>query len=159
MKRLYITLLIAIILVNFHSCNVVKNKTSNSSRGIIENSRIDIYSLSITKNELDKIGNVKIDTLDIYLIYILPDIKIWYDTNAERTDQICAYNNYSGKFRNAIGINDSISELAKIGKFYFQEDEEIYQLSSIKGISFNVPEQDLDLQKDKHTIDYICIYR
>jgi hypothetical protein len=159
--RLFALLFILILCLSCANRNIKynQNKIINSDSEIVEYNRIGEYSLSLTKSELDQLDNAKIDMLDIYIVYTLPDIKIWYDNKKHRTDQICAYNNYTGKFRNLIGIKDSISDLAKIGKFNFWEDEEVYQFTSIKGISFNVPDQHLELEKNQQTIDYICIYR
>ncbi|RNC86447.1 MAG: hypothetical protein ED556_09155 [Winogradskyella sp.] len=113
----------------------------------------------MTKNQLDEIDDAKLDTLHIFYIYTLPNIKIWYDFKKKRTDQICANNNYTGKFKKIIGINDSILNLEKIDKYYYWEDEEVYQFKSVKGISFNVPDEQLEIDKKEQTIEYICIYR
>ena len=142
-----------------NSCNLAKNKATNSNSDIIEANRIDNYSLTLTKFELDHINNVIVDTIEPYLIYKLPNIKIWYDTNKDSTSQICAYNDYSGKFRNTIGINDSITSLTEIEKFDYDKIDQVYQFNSIKGICFNVQDNQLELDTSQQTITAICIYK
>lgn len=135
------------------------DKLDKSDSRIIEGERIGKYSLSLTKSELDNLKEVKIDTLHIYYTYTLPDIKIWYDTINKRTDQICAYNNYTGKFRDKINVNDSLMDLEKIGRFRYQEDGMIYEFWFINGICFNVYDEQFSYNINKQTIEHICINR
>ncbi|MEM5563586.1 hypothetical protein WNY78_00650 [Psychroserpens sp. AS72] len=156
MKHITTTLLIILVLIIVQSCS---NKVDKSDLRIIEGKRIGKYSLSLTKSELDNLKEVKIDTLHSYYTYTLPDIKIWYDTINKRTNQICAYNNYSGKFRNEISINDSLMDLEKIGWFHYQEENQIYKFRLIRGITFNVFEQEVINNINHQTIEAICIKR
>lgn len=126
---------------------------------IIENDRIGNYTLSLKKNQLVKLKNVKLDTLHKYEIYSLPNIKIWYDTIKNRTDQICACNDHKGKFRNSISLNSKVSDLRNISKFYFWKEEEVYQFKSINGICFDIPEEQLNLPMENQIIDAICVFR
>lgn len=155
MNRYFSSLLLLFLLT---SCVIRKIIPKTYKDSIIEQKSIGKYSLQMTKDELDTF-NAKIETLHIYTIYTLLNVKIWYNNKKNRTDQICVSNSYQGKFRDEIGINDYLTKLSKISKYYWDNDDEVFLLKSIKGICFNVYDEHSELEESQKQIDHICIYR
>jgi hypothetical protein len=130
---------------------------------IIANKGIGSFKLGMTKKEIILLIK-EMEFKNIREVYD-PDkvetelIDFWFN-KSNTVSQIMVKPGFSGKFRNEIGIGNSLAEIEKnIGEVY--EVLDTYQIKGIKGVCFELEDCDIDEEWDEKSakIEYISVFK
>jgi len=125
---------------------------------IINGKSVGNYQLGCTIQELK--GKISEDyteeSLANHYTITTKNIKFWIFKEKNIVTQIMVFGSYNGKFKDSIGIGNTISDLRKIGIKYSKEDY-IYTLPDYSGICFELEDID-DWDEYNAPIESISIF-